>query len=147
LALAQLQLHRNAAAAATLEQGRLVAPEDVELHMLYARVLLEQNEIEHAYTLLRQGPQPQLSAKPDFYALRAALARQHGAYAEAAELYALLCQLNPSRGDWRLGLAISQHQLGVHAQALLNYQSAAANPQLEENLRAYAARQAQLLLP
>ncbi len=147
LALAQLHLQRNTAAAVTLKQGSLATPADVELHMLYARVLLEQGEIEAAYTLLRDIPQPQLSSKPDFYALRAALARQHGIYTEATELYALLCQLSPARGDWRLGLAISQHQSGKLEQALFNYQQAAANPQLHEDLRTYAARQAQLLLP
>lgn len=145
LALAHLRLGQTAAALNTLEQGHLRAPEDVELHLLYARVLLEQNASERAYTLLRNIPQPQIATHPDFYALRAALARHQEAYTEAVELYSLLCQLHPERGDWRLGLAISQHQQGDLDQAYQNYQRAASNPRLDAQLRDYASQQAQQL--
>lgn len=145
LALAQLRLGQTDAAVNTLEQGHQRAGEDIELHILYARVLLEQNAIKRAYTMLRHMPQPQIGAHADFYALRAALARQRGFYSEAEELYALLCQNHPQRGDWRLGLALSQHQQGALEQAYQNYQRAADNPRLDAQLRDYASRQAQKL--
>jgi predicted Zn-dependent protease len=142
LALAQLRLNQTDAAINTLEHGHLRAPEDIELHMLYARMLLEQDGSERAYTMLRQMPQPQITKHPDFYALRAALARQQEAYIEAVELYSLLCQIHPERGDWRLGLAISQHQQGDLDQAHQNYQRAANNTRLDQKLRDFAARKA-----
>jgi len=145
LALAQLRLNQTHAATNTLEQGHMRASEDLELHILYARVLMEQGRNARAYTMLRNLSQPQLAAHPDFYALRAALARQQGAYAEAIELYALLCKFQPQRGDWRLGLAISEHQLGDLKQARQNYQRAAANARLDSHLRDFAARQAEQL--
>jgi predicted Zn-dependent protease len=145
LALAHLRLNQPDAAINTLEHGHIHAPEDLELHILYARVLMEQDRNTRAYTMLRNLEQPQLPAHPDFYALRAALARQQGAYAEAIELYALLCKFQPQRGDWRLGLAISQHQHGDLEQARQNYQRAAANARLDSHLRDFAARQAEQL--
>lgn len=145
LAVAQLRLNQTEAALNTLEYGHRHAPEDIELHMLYARMLLEQNLGERAYTMLRHIAQPQIEAQPDFYVLRAALARQQGFYTEAAELYALLCRLQPQRGDWRLGMAISQHQQGNLEQAYQNYQRAASSASLDAKLRDYASRQAQQL--
>jgi MSHA biogenesis protein MshN len=143
LALAQLRLNKKAEAITTLEQGHLSAPEDIALHILYARVLMEEEQHQRAYTMLRDLPQPHLAAQPDFYALRAALARQLGIYTEAIQLYTLLCDLQPLRGDWRLGLAISQHQHGDLGQARANYQRAAANTRLDTQLRNFAAHQAQ----
>jgi MSHA biogenesis protein MshN len=143
LALAQLRLNKKAEAITTLEQGHIRAPEDIALHILYARILMEEEQHQRAYTMLRDLPQPHLAAQPDFYALRAALARQLGIYTEAIQLYTLLCDLQPLRGDWRLGLAISQHQNGDLGQARANYQRAAANTRLDTQLRNFAAHQAQ----
>lgn len=142
LALAQLRLNKKAEAITTLEQGHIRAPEDIALHILYARILMEEEQHQRAYTMLRDLPQPHLAAQPDFYALRAAIARQLGIYTEAIQLYTLLCDLQPLRGDWRLGLAISQHQHGDLGQAQANYQRAAANTRLDTQLRNFAAHQA-----
>jgi hypothetical protein len=143
LALAQLRLQQDAQALRTLERGHTVAPDDIEVNTLYARILLEQNEGARAYTILRRMTQPHLKEHPDFYALRALLARHQGAYAESEALYTLLCEFRPRRGDWRLGLALSQQLQGKAAQAYHNYQQAASNTALEAELRDFAARQAE----
>jgi tetratricopeptide (TPR) repeat protein len=143
LALAQLRLQQDAQALRTLERGHTVAPDDIEVNTLYARILLEENESARAYTILRRMTQPHLKEHPDFYALRALLARHQGAYAESEALYTLLCEFRPRRGDWRLGLALSQHLQGKAAQAYHNYQQAASNTALEAELRDFAARQAE----
>jgi|GEM_PF-2299033 len=143
LALAQLRLQQDAEALRTLERGHTVAPDDIEVNTLYARILLEQNKSARAYTLLRRMNQPRLKEHPDFYVLRALLARHQGAYAESEALYTLLCEFRPRRGDWRVGLALSQQLQGKAAQAYHNYQQAANNTALETELRNFAARQAE----
>lgn len=146
LTLAQLRLQRPEAAMATLENGHRLAPEHIGLHMLYARVLLDQGKAGQASTMLEQLPQPEMVTQPDFYALRAALARKTGALQKAVQLYAGLCRLDPERGDWRLGLAISQHQSGAMAQARANYQRVADNRDLNPQLRSFASSQIKLLV-
>ncbi|MFW6387091.1 MAG: hypothetical protein ACOC0G_00280 [Thermodesulfobacteriota bacterium] len=145
LALAQLRLQQHAQALRTLEQGHTVAPDDIEINTLYARILLEEKDSAHAYTILRRMAQPRLVEHPDFYALRALLARHQGAYAESEALYTLLCEFRPRRGDWRLGLALSQQLQDKGAQAYHNYQQAASNTALDPELRDFAARQAEQL--
>jgi thioredoxin-like negative regulator of GroEL len=144
MALAQLRLERTSAALKTLERGHRHAPDNIDLHMLYARILLEEEKGERAYAMLRDLPQPLLADNPDFYALRAALARNQGVFSEAVELYTLLCRAQPQHGAWRLGLAISQHQQGNLDAAYRNYQLA-ADSGLEPRLREFASRQAQEL--
>ncbi|WP_320056412.1 hypothetical protein [Desulfuromonas thiophila] len=130
-----------------LQRATALAPQEVALHLLQARLLADVGQPAAAQAVLARPQPPALERQPDFYALQAALAQQLGQSAAASALYRQLCAFDGERGDWWLGLAISQQQQGELSAARHSYRQALAWRQLPAAAAAYARQQLKVLAP
>ncbi|MCD6525964.1 MAG: tetratricopeptide repeat protein [Desulfuromonas sp.] len=139
-----VQQQRLSQAIDVAEQGRQQnsgQQEQLSWLMLEARLLAETGQTEQALTLLHQQSAPTLSGTPDYYALQAVLLQKVGDYQQAAQRYQALCTGFPRHGEWWLGWAVSEAQLGHRSQAIRYFEQALATGGLSIRLQQYAAEQ------
>ena len=119
-----------------LRRGIELQPQHIVFSKLYARVLLEQNNLAMAVRVLEQRP-PALQQDADYYAFLAALYQRQDNHLKAASIYSDILKLQPSMGVWWIGLAISLEKLGKAEEARSAYQRARASGTLAANLMKY----------
>jgi MSHA biogenesis protein MshN len=93
-------------AAALLQTGLVVDPDNTAYAMLLARILVERNQVPSALAVLQRHAAPP-DRNPDFHAFAGALYQRLGRHKEAIEQYQSALRLAPSAGVWWVGLGIS----------------------------------------
>ena len=129
---------RYVEAAQVLQQGRKIQPRHWLFTRLYARVLLQQQQLDAAINVLKQAP-PAIGQDPQYHALLAALYQRQGDHRSASKTYQELLHRYPRQGIWWVGLGISREKLGQHRQAALAYHNAAQSGSLPGQLRNFTA--------
>lgn len=119
-----------------LSEGVRINPSYSQFAKLYARVLLEQNNVARAISVLERRL-PVQSQDPDYYALLAALHQRTGNHLRAAEVYEGVLKVRPRAGVWWIGLGISLETLGKSEQARGAYEKAKNSGTLNNNLVRY----------
>ena len=113
---------RRSAAEEILQQG-LEQTSAPALAGLLARLLVEQDELDRALTVL-EAHAPQLTADINYHLLYAALLRQAGRHAGALAQYQTLTQAAPASAAAWVGLGASHEALGNPDAARVAYQQA-----------------------
>lgn len=131
-----LSQSRRIEAAEQLQQGLLHEPGHGRLALLYARLRLENNDLDGALTVMERALQetPQTA---DFYAFIAALYQRRGDYADSIAAYQRALNEQPRRGVWWMGIAISLEGAGKHKEARTAYNEALDSANLTAQLRDY----------
>jgi MSHA biogenesis protein MshN len=101
-----LEAKRVDEAAAVLQQGLVVNPENTGFAMLLARIMVERNDVSNALFVLQRHAAPP-DRNPDFHAFAAALYQRLDRHKEAIDQYETALRLAPATGVWWLGLGIS----------------------------------------
>lgn len=86
-----------------------------------AKIFFKENELQGAFTYLEADL---ASASEEFYSMKANLARQLRRFDKAEVAYANLTQIQPDKGNWWLGHAISLDSQNKSEQAIQSYQAA-----------------------
>lgn len=120
-----------------LKQGIALMPTNADLRLLAAKVVNAMGDKATALQYLL-AISPSAANNLDFYALRAALAEQLGQMSEAGNSYQMLLRAQPTVGRWWLGLAITQEQRGLRAEARQSYRRALLDTQLSVASRQFA---------
>ena len=136
LAGSYIKAGRYVEAGEILQQGLLLQPRHGMFAKLYARVLLQQNNVNEAVSLLRKYAPP-IEADPDYHVLLAALYQRQNNFQAAAETYERLLKRKPQNGVWWLGLGISREKLGQNQLASEAYKKAREDGSLNARLRQY----------
>ncbi|MFO7603481.1 MAG: tetratricopeptide repeat protein [Gammaproteobacteria bacterium] len=123
LAVSYLQQQRVTQAAELLEDGLRLAPDHIAFREIYARVLIAQDKLPEAITMLTNGA-PELAREPNYHALLAGLYQQNLQHEQAAATYLQLVKHNPQHSQWWLGLAIAMEKLGKNSEAISAYKKA-----------------------
>jgi hypothetical protein len=110
-------------ALALVDRGLQQYPQSNQLIKLKALILVGLQQPGAALTLLRDN-EPNIKHDPDWYAFIAGLYQREGDHANAADYYQRVLAERPDRGNWWVGLAISQEALGQKQAALQSYQHA-----------------------
>lgn len=120
-----------------LKQGIALMSTNADLRLLAAKVVNAMGDKAMALQYLL-AISPSAANNLDFYALRAALAEQLGQMSEAGNSYQMLLRAQPAVGRWWLGLAITQEQRGLRAEARQSYRRALLDTQLSAASRHFA---------
>lgn len=111
------------AALAVLQQGIKNYPEHLPYRLLAARILLEMNKPQVAWTLV-ENQHPAINSNASFYQFKASLAQQLNLPKQALKNWQALLQINPAQANWQLGAAIAAEQSAQPEQAVMHYQKA-----------------------
>ncbi|WAJ70058.1 tetratricopeptide repeat protein [Catenovulum adriaticum] len=111
------------AALAVLQQGIKSYPDHLAYHLLAARILLEMDKPDLAWTLI-ENQHPPISSNTGFYQLKASLAQQLNLAKQALKNWQALLSINSMQANWQLGAAIAAEQAELPAQAIIHYQKA-----------------------
>lgn len=134
---ALLRTGRAAGARRVLEEGMRLAPAQHAFVKQYAGLLLAGGDPQAALAALEEAAAPAPAEDPEWHSLKANLLQRLGRHAEAGTLYGTLLRLDPGRGVWWAGLAISLDQQGRGEEALAAYRRAQAAGGLAPSLAAY----------
>ncbi len=127
---------RYVEAAQLLQQGVAIKPGHSMFRKLYARVLLEQNALDQAVTVL-EGRLPPITQDVDYYALLAALYQRQGRHKNAVAVYQNMLRQNAMVGIWWIGMGISLEKLGDSEAARKAYEKARASGTLAAQMIQY----------
>lgn len=108
-------------AAEILQKGIALNPEDVDLRLALARMLMKEQQNGVALTVLSALPK---SVSVEYLALRAALAQKEKQDEMALQSYQQLVAIEPDSARWWLGLAIQQERAFDLASAKSAYHQA-----------------------
>lgn len=108
-------------AAEILQKGIALNPEDSDLRLALARMLMKEQQNSVALTVLSALPK---SASVEYLALRAALAQKEKQDEMALQSYQQLVAIEPDSARWWLGLAIQQERAFDLASAKSAYHEA-----------------------
>lgn len=111
------------AALAVLQQGIKSYPQHLPYRLLAARILLEMNKPDIAWTLI-ENQQPTTDTNTGFYQFKASLAQQLNLTKQALQNWQILLSINPTQASWQLGAAIAAEQAKRPEQAIIHYQKA-----------------------
>ncbi|MBF0437385.1 MAG: PEGA domain-containing protein [Magnetococcales bacterium] len=117
-----------------------------------ARAYVETGKVSEALNVLKpavsgRDSRSLASSDPNFSAFLAALYQRQEEHRKAAELYEALLSLQPVKGIWQMGLAISQEKLNDPVNALKNYEKALESGDLSTRLRAFVQKRVRALKP
>lgn len=118
-----LNTGRVSEAGDSLREGLRLQPTSTPLAKLYARVLVNQGDNASAVVVLERAA-PRVGDDADYYALLAALYRDVGKHAQAAQVYQEILKLHPGVAAWWMGLALAQDAMGASAESLEAYRRA-----------------------
>ena len=115
-----------------------------------ARIMVESGRIPDGLAILKGAIRGRSSAvlvgeDPNLAAFLAALYQQQNKHWKALDLYRTLLQRFPSKGIWRMGLAISMEKLGKKGQARRAYEEALISGDLSLKLRNFTQQRIQKL--
>lgn len=124
-ALAALLINSNRLAEAhtLLAAGLELAPQQATLAKLDGRLLIEQGQLPQARVVLERAAPP-VSADPEYYSVLGVLYQRLGLYAQAAQSYRSIVELEPRNGVWWLGLAMALEGTGDTHAARAAYEQA-----------------------
>ena len=111
-------------------------PADSSVRLMYARLLVQQNETKLAYYTLQDindYAQPSI----ELLGYRASLAQKLGLLDDALQDYAQLVLLDSQNAKWWLGQAVVADKQGVTALALSSYREALSLRQLEDGIEQF----------
>lgn len=118
-----------------LSAGLALQPSHPGLAMMYARLLAEQGELQHAAAVLQYVPV--LGASAQELGWRAAILQRLGRHAEACELFAAALRIVPNNGVWWMGLGLSLAADGRNDEARDAFQRARRSGTLSPELTHY----------
>ncbi len=118
-----------------LGAGLALQPSHPGLAMMYARLLAEQGELQHAAAVLQYVPV--LGASAQELGWRAAILQRLGRHAEACELFAAALRIVPNNGVWWMGLGLSLAADGRNDEARDAFQRARRSGTLSPELTHY----------
>lgn len=127
-----------------LKEGLQLTPHNLNLTMMTARFLVEEGDYHKALKLLN-GFNPDIKTKPEFYALLAAIFESTGRTNEAGGLYQSLVKLDPSNGQYWLGLGIAFEHKKFGTQAIEAYKRASQSDNIPTSGRSYADNRLHIL--
>lgn len=139
-----LKTGRKVEAQSSLAAGLLHLPDYTNFTKLYARTLLDNNEVDKAVHVLLQH-KPAISADPNYYALLAASYQRQKNHNAAANTYVELLKLKPREGIWWIGMAISLEALHKNKDALHAYEQARQTGTLNTRISNYSSQRLQQL--
>lgn len=140
LAVALTRQGRIAEADGTLIDGVALGAVPARFAKLRARVQASRGELDAALASLSIAV-PDVSADPEYHALKAALAQQAERYDVAATTYSTLTVLEPANATWQAGLGMALDKLGDISGARDAYERAlASGRQLDTALLAHVQR-------
>jgi MSHA biogenesis protein MshN len=120
-----------------INEGLRIQPMALNLNLMKARILYEQNKAEEALAVLSKF-RPNIKEEPDFYGLRAALLQSLGHSNEAGSLYKSLIELEPSNSQYWLGYAIALEEKNALQQAVAAYKKVEESYDADPAVRSYA---------
>ncbi len=139
-----LKTGRKIEAETLLRKGLLLLPHYSNFTKLYARLLLDNNQIDKAVkTLLNH--KPAMTADPNFYALLAASYQRQNNHTAAANTYLKLLKINPRAGIWWVGMGISLEALHKNKEALDAYEKARQTGTLNTRIINYSNQRLKIL--
>lgn len=117
-----------------------------------ARVYVETGKVSEALNVLKpavsgRDSRSLASSDPNFSAFLAALYQRQEEHRKAADLYEALLSLQPVKGIWQMGLAISLEKLNDPGSALKYYEKALESGDLSTRLRAFVQKRVRALKP
>ncbi len=127
---------RYVEAAELLKQGVAINPGHSMFRKLYARVLLEQDGLDQAVTVLERSL-PRINQDLDYYALLAALYQRQARHANAVAIYRNMLRQNAMVGIWWIGMGISLEKMGESEAARKAYEKARASGTLAAQMVKY----------
>ncbi len=127
---------RKQQAESLLVEGLALHPLHAPFAKLHAQLLVEQAREQEAIQSL-QSALPGAGQDAEYHALLAGLYQRNGEPGTAADHYRTALQYAPDRGEWWLGLGLSQEQAGNRAEARAAYGQALKLP-LNAALQNYA---------
>ncbi|MDX2345597.1 MAG: tetratricopeptide repeat protein [Legionella sp.] len=116
----------------------------LRLTMMKSRLLVEKESYQEALVLLEKF-NPDMAKSPDYYALLAAIFNTLGRTTEAGSLYQSLIKLDPTNGQYCLGLGIALEQKNSIQQAIAAYKQASQSEYVQPAVRAYAESRLKIL--
>lgn len=128
-----LEAKRVDEAAAALQEGLALNPENTGFAMLLARILVERNDVFGALAVLQKHTVPP-DLNPDFHAFAAALYQRLNRHKEAIEQYQAALRLAPSAGIWWVGLGMSYQAVDLPKEALEAFNTAKSAGSLAPDL-------------
>lgn len=137
-----LEAGNAASAEALLREGIAQQPNDPWYPRSLAQLQLQRGDLSAAAAVLKAA----LGKRPDAanHALYAGTLHKLGKSAEAATAYREAVRLDPSQGNWWIGMAVALEQTGDAAAAGAAYQRATLT-RLSGELREFAQQKARLL--
>ncbi|OGV41506.1 MAG: hypothetical protein A3F46_00185 [Legionellales bacterium RIFCSPHIGHO2_12_FULL_42_9] len=124
-------------AVTVLNEGLSYESHNLNLTMMKARVLVEQGKHREALALLLQF-NPDINKSTEYYALLAALFESLGRINEAGSVYQTLIKLDPTNGQYWLGLGIALESKHSLQQAMEAYKRASQSENIQPAVRSYA---------
>lgn len=137
LAILYLSNNNTASAYEILDDGLRRQPHNLNLIVIKARLLAEQGSNGDALTLLEKY-HPDINTNPEYYALLAAIFETLDRTNEAGSLYQSLVAVDPSNGQYWLGLGVVLERKHSNHQAIEAYRRAIESNNIQPTVRAYA---------
>jgi len=129
---------------AVLDEGLARDSHNLRLVIVKSHVLVEQAHHREALKLLEPF-NPDMTKHPDYYAVLAAIFNALGRTNEAGSLYQALLRMDPSNGQYYLGLGIALEQKHSIQQAIEAYKQASQSDGIQPAVRMYAENRLNVL--
>ncbi len=139
LASLWLSQKKNAQAQQLLLPLRDIAPRDIELIMIQARLYYSAGKVDEALGLLRTE-RPAVSAHAGYYELLGFIARSSQQYELSVQSYRALLEFDASRGDWWVGMAIALDMQKKNGLAKEAYRRGIDSRRISKSLNDYARK-------
>jgi len=129
---------------ALLAEGAALRPGETRFTVPYARILVDQNDLEGALRILERRP-PGVAEDADYHAFLAAIYQRMERHDEAIPVYRAILEIDPAKGVWWMGLGISLTAIEQHYDALEAFNRSLADSSLSSGLRRYVAQRIEAL--
>lgn len=127
---------RNVEAADILTAGLKYHPGHGPFATLYARLQVQNGQLDRAVTVLEQALETQ-AQNADFYAFLAALYQRQKAFEKSIAAYQRALSLQSHQGIWWMGIGISLEGAGKPTEAITAFKEAKKSGNLPTKLRDY----------
>lgn len=121
-----------------LSQGIALSPEDSEFRVMQARIYLQHNRVDNAFSVLNNIARVNSIMDVEYQSLRATTAQQLNEYSFATEAYQVLVEIEPSVGRWWLGLGVALDSSSEFKKASTAYITALSKTGLSDSAENFA---------
>jgi MSHA biogenesis protein MshN len=137
--LAALWFGRKSYVAAlnVLSQGIALTPNDPEFRVMQARIYLQLNKVNNAFSILNNMVKVDDVLDVEYQSLRATTAQQLNEFSSAVKAYQMLTNIEPSVGRWWLGLGIAYDSNGEFKKAGIAYKNALNETDLSDSAESF----------